>query len=243
MKKYKIYCLKNPNTMKIRYIGVTTSKYISRRLSQHNYCAKNNYQTHVAKWIRKLGKSPIIELVETCNENNWEEREKYWIKYYDNLTNIHIGGKGVIVDRNTTSIERSSKAKHVKIVQLNSNGKLLNIFNSVKEGKEYIKAKSSASISNVLKNNYGAKTAFGYQWFYYDDYINNNYKIRTKDIGVDYSKLNEVYLYDLDFKLLKKFKCLNQLTKYIKSYYSSTKKALNRNTPIYNKYYIRNYKI
>ena len=243
MKKFKIYCLKNPDNMKIRYIGVTTSKYISRRLSQHIYCAKNNHQTHVAKWIRKIKKNPIIELIEICDENNWEEREKYWIKYYDNLTNIHEGGKGVVIDKNITSIERSSKAKFIKIVQLNNNGELLNIFNSVKEGRDFIGAKSSSSISNVLNNNYGAKTAFGYQWFYYKDYINHNYNLRNRDIGVNYSKLDEVYLYDINFKLIKKFKCLYQLTKYINSYFSSTKKALNRKTPIYNKYYIRNYKI
>lgn len=49
MKEYKIYCLKNPNTLEIRYIGLTTQKYLSSRLSQHYFCANNNFQTHVAK--------------------------------------------------------------------------------------------------------------------------------------------------------------------------------------------------
>lgn len=243
MKKYKIYCLKNPDTMEIRYIGVTTAKYISSRLSQHYYSANHNFQTHVAKWIRKIGKKPIIELIEICNENNWEKREKYWIKKYNNLTNIHEGGKGVVINRNKTSIERSAQAKCIKIVQLDNNGNLLNIFNSIKEASKHIKAKSHSSISNVLNNNYGAKTAFGFQWFYYNDYINNNYKLRIKDSTVNYSRLDKVYLYDLNFKLIKKFKCLYHLSKYINCYSSSALKALNRKTPIYNKYYIRNYKI
>ena len=180
MKIYKIYCLKNPDTLKIRYIGVTTSKYLSSRLSQHYYCANKNFQTHVAKWIRKIGKKPIIELLEICNASNWEEKEKFWIKHFDNLTNIHEGGKGVVVDKNKSSIEKSAKAHEIKIVQLINDGKLLNIFNSIKEASEYIGAKSPSSICNVLKNNYGAKTAFGYQWFYFKDYKTGNYQLRTR---------------------------------------------------------------
>jgi hypothetical protein len=37
---------------------------------------------------------PIIIELELCNENNWIEREKYWIKQYNNLTNLTTGGDG-----------------------------------------------------------------------------------------------------------------------------------------------------
>ena len=32
--------------------------------------------------------------MEKCNKKNWEEKEKYWISYYDNLTNHTDGGEG-----------------------------------------------------------------------------------------------------------------------------------------------------
>lgn len=53
--------------------------------------------THKSNWIKKLlklGKRPSIELIETCDENNWEEREKFYIKKYKkNLTNTSSGGE------------------------------------------------------------------------------------------------------------------------------------------------------
>jgi hypothetical protein len=178
MKVYKIYCLKNPDTLEIRYIGISTQKYLSTRLAQHYFNANHFSKLHVSNWIRKIGKKPIIELIEICNENNWKEREQYWISFYNNLTNIKEGGNGIYLNRSSESIQRSAKAHEKAIVQLDENGKLLNNFNSLKEATLYIGAKSLSSICNVLKNSYGAKTAFGYQWFYLDEYINKNFKIR-----------------------------------------------------------------
>ena len=151
MKKYKIYCLKNPDSNEIRYIGVTSAPYVSTRLNQHWYTANKGGQTRVSKWIRSIKKRPIIEVIEVCTEDTWEDREKYWIKFYDNLTNIHEGGKGVVVDRSLTSIERSSKAHEIKIVQLDDDGNLIKIWNSVKEATLYFNVSSRSAISNVLK--------------------------------------------------------------------------------------------
>lgn len=243
MKTYKIYCLKNPENNEIRYIGVTTLKYLSSRLSQHYYCANHNYQTHVAKWIRKINEKPIIELIEICDENNWEEREKYWISYYKNLTNIHIGGKGVVVNRNQNSIERSAQAHEIKIVQLNDEGELIKIWNSLKEAVLHFKGKSSSSISNVLNNNYGCKKAFGFQWFYYDDFITNNYKLREHNSTINYDNIQKVYLYDLNNNFIREYLSLNMLSKDLKCAYTSARKALKNNKLLYKKYIIRNYMI
>jgi len=243
MKEYKIYCLKNPDTLEIRYIGITTAKYLSSRLSQHYYCANHGFQTHVAKWIRTLSKKPIIEFIEFTTKENWEKREIYLISQYSNLTNIHKGGKGIVIDRSKTSIERSAQSHEIKIVQLNENGELIKIWNSIKNATLFFKGKSPSSICNVLKNNYGAKTAFGYRWFYYDDYIKNNYIIKPFDSTVNYNNIQKVYLYDLNNNLIEEFQSLNQLHKKTKSCYSNCKKALIKQNKFLKKYYIRNYKI
>ena len=125
-KKYLIYVLKHPITKEIRYVGVTT-KSLNQRLSQHIY-SKKRIGTKVSKWIKKLSISklnPIIELIEVCDSTNWEIREKYWISHFPNLLNQHEGGKGIVINRNKTSIERSATARMIPIIQLDKSGKFV----------------------------------------------------------------------------------------------------------------------
>ena len=48
----------------------------------------------------KLNLKPEINIIEECFEDNWQEREKYWIKYCKEkgfkLTNSTEGGEGII---------------------------------------------------------------------------------------------------------------------------------------------------
>lgn len=96
MKTIYIYCLKDPETNEIRYIGKTASP-LYKRLSSHYRDKKHSYKTHWISSLKNKNLKPIIELVEECTENNWIEREKYWIAYYRerfNLTNYLDGGQG-----------------------------------------------------------------------------------------------------------------------------------------------------
>ena len=56
--------------------------------------AKYNRSSYVSCWIHSLinvGKKPIIELIEECD--NWIEKEQYYINLYPNLCNHSIGGE------------------------------------------------------------------------------------------------------------------------------------------------------
>jgi len=81
----------------VRYVGKTTN--VERRFSSHISRSKRS-KHHAANWIRSLlnlSLKPIIEIVEICDNNNWEQREKYWISYYRqfyDLTNTTDGGEG-----------------------------------------------------------------------------------------------------------------------------------------------------
>lgn len=96
-----IYCLKDPITSEVRYIGKTVDQ-LNERLKVHIHQSKKpNKKTHKECWIRGLidsGHKPLIELIEVATEVNWVEREKYWIAYYRNicptLTNATDGGDG-----------------------------------------------------------------------------------------------------------------------------------------------------
>jgi group I intron endonuclease len=98
MKTY-IYILKHPETFEVKYVGKTNN--INRRFAQHKSkkCLEKTGSKKLASWILKLLSNdllPIMEIIEEC-EDNWAEREKYWISYYSNtnLCNLSEGGEGV----------------------------------------------------------------------------------------------------------------------------------------------------
>ena len=96
-RKVKIYVLKHPDTLEVRYVGKTV-KRLCERIGNHITNAKSSkHNVHLSNWILKLlseGKKPIIELIEECEHSVWQEREKYWISQYPNLINLTAGGDG-----------------------------------------------------------------------------------------------------------------------------------------------------
>ncbi len=174
MKTYKIYKLIDPRDNSIKYVGVTT-RTLQQRLSQHWYESKNFIGTYKRHWIKELynlGFKPNIKLIEICNKDNWEEREIYWISYFENLTNCSLGGKGIIF-KNRNSIERSSNSHKRKILQFSTDLILLKEFDSIKEAHHLLNI-SRTNIGNVLKGR--ALTAGGFH-FIYKDLYNENYTI------------------------------------------------------------------
>lgn len=55
----------------------------------------------------------MLEVIEICNEENWIEREKYWIDYYrklvPNLCNRCDGGRGGLTRENLTTEQLENK--------------------------------------------------------------------------------------------------------------------------------------
>lgn len=98
--EHLIYILVDPKTNKVRYVGQTTKK-LEQRLSSHINKARNtpNRTTHKNTWIKSLIKEdlkPIIKLIEIVSEDEWKEKEKYYIKKYkelgEDLLNLSEGG-------------------------------------------------------------------------------------------------------------------------------------------------------
>lgn len=83
------------------YIGQTIYG-TKRRFTQHvNYAYEENahcYNSHLQKAIRKYGAEAFeIEVVEQCDNELLDERERYWIAYYDTVNtgfNVALGGSG-----------------------------------------------------------------------------------------------------------------------------------------------------
>ena len=162
-----IYILKDPEN-NIRYVGKTTN--IKRRLYSHIAEAKlNKSKRYVLNWIRQLASNnqkPILEVIEECNENNWQEREIYWISHYKkiipNLCNLCDGGTGGLTKENLTENQILQKKK----IMSNTFSKFLenekiHIWTLIQENKSF------EEIAIIYPNysrhiHYGVKT--GRQW-------------------------------------------------------------------------------
>ena len=111
--KVFIYCLKDPITDELRYIGKSLNP--KRRFTQHLWEASRGIKTHKNNWIRKIissGNVPVIEILEECDESNWAYRERYWIDFFSNvLTNATPGGDGVLFHTDETRKKISLKSQ------------------------------------------------------------------------------------------------------------------------------------
>lgn len=74
------------------YIGLTT-RTVDARWKEH---CRHNSQL-IDKAIEELGKENFsIETIEECDEDNLDDREQYWINYYDSFNNGYnntLGGR------------------------------------------------------------------------------------------------------------------------------------------------------
>jgi DNA invertase Pin-like site-specific DNA recombinase len=85
-----VYVLINPIDLKPFYVGRTNNP--KNRLTEHIREAKqgirNIVKSRLIMSIIERGIKPIIRIIEWCFDSNSGEREKYWIKYYNKLTNL-----------------------------------------------------------------------------------------------------------------------------------------------------------
>lgn len=89
-----IYCLKDPDTKFIRYIGKTNS--LENRYKNH---LNSKELSNLGLWIRsllELNKEPMIESMEMCDEDVACEREAFYISKYK-PTNILLNKYGNVI--------------------------------------------------------------------------------------------------------------------------------------------------
>lgn len=97
MAKYgRIYIIRNTINSKV-YIGQTKVS-LKLRFQNHLSAARNGKDYVIGKAIRKYGEENFyIELLEECTIKELNERERYWISYFNSTNNkfgynISIGG-------------------------------------------------------------------------------------------------------------------------------------------------------
>lgn len=103
----RIYIIRNTVNTKV-YVGQTTVS-IKLRFQNHLSAARNGKDYIIGKAIRKYGEDKFyIELLEECSEEELNEKEIYWISYFNSANsrfgyNMSIGGN---VTRTTIELDK-----------------------------------------------------------------------------------------------------------------------------------------
>lgn len=138
-----IYSLKDPFSNEIKYIGKSNNP--KRRYHGHIQDVRRGFKTKKTNWLRKLirmNSKPILEIIEVCNSNNWEEREIYWINKINPKCNQRKGGAGT-EKNNSDYIQKVSLC----VLQYDLDLKLINEFKSINEASR----KTGIKLSNLSK--------------------------------------------------------------------------------------------
>lgn len=106
MIKVYMYVLLEPQTLEVHYVGKTKNPI--ERYKNHLNSARDK-NTHKRRWILSLtkkGLKPILKVIDTVDEDNWQQWEKYSIDYYirqgASLVNYTEGGDGLTYGNSTT---------------------------------------------------------------------------------------------------------------------------------------------
>jgi len=101
MKSIYIYTLLDPRNGQVNYVGKTINPKLRFRTHLKPSSLCNEIKKNV--WIKSLlqfNLKPELSILEKVTMSNWQQRERYWIKFYrkqnPNLTNTTSGGAGVI---------------------------------------------------------------------------------------------------------------------------------------------------
>lgn len=227
--KVKIYKLTEPRTEKVRYIGITVQR-LCKRLCGHVHHAKHN-NSNMDKWIKELlllKLRPIISLIEEVEKELWQQREKYWIKYYrkqyPDLTNMAQGGNGSpgLVWKEE-SIQSLSESHSKAVYALSFDHKVVKKYPSCKDAAKQL-GYAASNISSAARSK-GTKSVGGYIWIYlsdYEDWIKEKRPNYKRDQSY---KEVPVYQYTKEGILIKRWDSTKQASQVLSLRYQSITRA------------------
>lgn len=180
-----IYIIENKDNGK-RYVGKTTLSDPYDRWRQHKYNAKSKWNDMViGRAINKYGVDNFtFYVIETCDDNDVDERETYWIKkfntYYDGY-NSTLGGEGVKRD---IELAYHPDTKPVSCYTLE--GEWIKDYKSRGVAAREMGLKNSQNIVACIKG--VTFQAGGYRWSWKDEELvecKKRENIRGKIYGID----------------------------------------------------------
>lgn len=117
-----IYKIKNDINDKL-YIGQTVNSLEQRFIEHKSHCLNNNKKYPNRPLYNAINKYGIehfnIELIEECSNEKLNEREKYWIQYYNSYNNGYnatLGGDSTILYNYQDIIDKYNQTKNISEV-------------------------------------------------------------------------------------------------------------------------------
>lgn len=151
-----------------KYIGSTNNP--KRRKREHFMAAKNenlqSYNYPLQKAIRKYGEDNMLfSVIEECTIEQTPEREKYYIKKLNTLTNTGYGYNQTLETDCALRDENIKKAQIQKngkaCAQVDENEQIIRIFSSYHEAaRETYGGKEASPIRNVCNGNMRSMNGF-----------------------------------------------------------------------------------
>ena len=174
---YKITYLKDGRC----YIGQSVN--LENRIKQHKRCEG---QSHIHNAIKKYGiENFSFEIIEECSLKALDEREQYWIKYYNSFYegfNETKGGQGF---QNQCAVDC-----------FNFNGDRIATYNSIIEAEVATGAKQISNCINGLRKQSGS-----FQWRRHNPlntFIDEYKKIPKNSKGVSQFTLDGIWIQNYD---------------------------------------------
>ena len=175
-----IYAIKNEITQKY-YIGQSIN--INSRWNCHRYELNNNIHInqHLQNSWNKYGESNFsFSIIESCNAEDLDSREKYWISYFNSFKdgyNMDQGGQGTSGYKHTE--EEISKMRRIQsplvVLQFDTSFNFINRYEGgashVKKVLKYTKDSITARCEHKRKNII-YKDSY---WVYEDEYLSEQF--------------------------------------------------------------------
>ncbi len=206
-----IYCFSNKINGK-KYVGQSIS--VLTRIRKHKEALRKNKDksTALQRAWNKYGEEVFdIIILEKCDIDLLDEREKFHIEKMDSLRNgynLDAGGRSVReFTEATKQLLRESHIGH-SIYQIDMSGEIVKEWYGVRTASTALNI-SFSKLWCCLEKRKHNKTAYGFIWVYKDDYINfdlNDYMPRQSPIPIEQ--------YDCNGNFIKRWDAISQVTSY-----------------------------